>query len=135
MRELACDLGIRDKVFFLGWRDDMPAVYSDLDLVVLTSLNEGTPVSLIEAMASSKAVIATAVGGVPDVVVEGQTGVLVPSEDEEKLAAAVVDLLKNPHERRRLGKRGRELTQKYTKERLLADMTKLYHGLASAAKR
>jgi len=135
LKELANNLQIQDKVIFLGWRDDMPVIYADLDIVVLTSLNEGTPVSLIEAMASTKAVVATAVGGVPDIVFDGQTGILVPSGDEEKLSAAIIDLLEDAEKRRNLGKRGREFVKgKFTKERLFADMARLYEELLSAPK-
>ncbi len=80
LKRMVKEKGISSFVTFLGWRKDLADIYSDLDLVVLTSLNEGTPVSLIEAMASGKAVVATSVGGVPDVVGEGVTGDLVGTE-------------------------------------------------------
>ncbi len=133
LKELANDLQIQDKVIFLCWRDDMPVIYADLDLIALTSLNEGTPVSLIEAMASAKAVVATEVGGVPDIVFDGQTGILVPSEDEEKLSEAMIDLLEDAEKRRDFGKRGREFVKsKFTKERLFSDMARLYESLVSS---
>ena len=136
LKELANDLQIQDKVIFLGWRDDMPVIYADLDLVALTSLNEGTPVSLIEAMASAKAVVTTAVGGVPDIVLDRQTGILAPAEDEEKLSEAMIDLLEDAEKRRNFGKRGREFVRgKFTQERLFADMARLYENLLSASKR
>ena len=129
-------LQIQDEVIFLGWRDDMPVIYADLDLVALTSLNEGTPVSLIEAMASAKAVVATGVGGVPDIVLDGQTGILVPSGDEGKLSEAMIDLLEDAEKRRYFGKRGQEFVRgKFTQERLFADMARLYENLLSASKR
>ena len=132
LKGLAEDLQIQDKVIFLGWRDDMPAIYADLDLVALTSLNEGTPVTLIEAMASEKAVVATAVGGVPDIVFDGQRGFLVPSENEVELASAVVSLLEDANKRRMFGKRGREFVRdKYNKERLFADIAGLYEDILS----
>ncbi|HGE69618.1 TPA: glycosyltransferase family 1 protein [Candidatus Poribacteria bacterium] len=135
MRELAISLEIQDKVIFLGWRYDMPTIYADIDLVVLSSLNEGTPVTLIEAMASGKAVVSTAVGGVPDIVLDGQTGILVPSGDEEKFADAIVDLLEDAEKRKQFGKRGREfVSANYTKERLCADIEHLYLDLLFAQK-
>ena len=70
LEEYARELKIAPWVEFTGWQKDLPAVYSDLDVVCLTSLNEGTPVSLIEAMASGKAVVATEVGGVPELLGE-----------------------------------------------------------------
>lgn len=127
LKELAVDLKIQDKVVFLGWRDDMPLVYADLDIVALTSLNEGTPVTLIEAMASCKSVVTTSVGGVPDIVLDGQTGILVPSGDENRFAVAITDLLGDPNKRRKFGERGREFVRnRYTRERLCANMERLY---------
>ncbi len=132
MKELAVSLEIQDKVIFLGWRRDMPAIYADMDLVVLSSLNEGTPVTLIEAMASGKAVVSTAVGGVPDIVHDGQTGILVPSGDEEGFADAIVDLLEDAEKRKQFGELGREfVSANYTKERLCADISGLYDELLS----
>ncbi len=133
LKQLADDLQIKDRVIFLGWRDDMASVYAGLDLVVLTSFNEGTPVTLIEAMASAKPVVATAVGGVPDIVLDGQTGILAPSGDADGLAVAMTDLLLDPGKRQEFGERGREFVrEKYTKERLCADIEKLYGELLSA---
>jgi len=87
-------------------------------------------------MASAKAVVATAVGGVPDIVLNGQTGVLVPSEAEEKLSEAMIDLLEDAEKRRNFGKRGQEFVRgKFTQERLFADMARLYENLLSASKR
>jgi glycosyltransferase involved in cell wall biosynthesis len=80
-------------VVFLGWRRDVATIWADADLALLTSRNEGTPVSLIEAAASGVPAVATRVGGVPSVVEEGVTGTLVPSGDAAALAAAVVALL------------------------------------------
>lgn len=133
LEKLAENLGIQDKVIFLGWRDDMPVIYADLDVVVLTSLNEGTPVTLIEALASARPVVATAVGGAPDIVLDGQTGILAPSGDADGLAVAITDLLQYPDKRQEFGERGREFVrEKYTKERLCTDMEKLYGELLSA---
>jgi glycosyltransferase involved in cell wall biosynthesis len=132
MKELAVSLEIKDKVIFLGWRRDMPAIYADMDLVVLSSLNEGTPVTLIEAMASGKAVVSTAVGGVPDIVHDCQTGILVPSGDDERFADAIVDLLEDAEKRKQFGELGRDfVSANYTKERLCADISGLYDELLS----
>ncbi len=136
LKNLAIELGISDKVIFLGWREDMPVVYSDLDVVTLTSLNEGTPVTLIEAMASAKPVVATAVGGVPDIVSDGQTGIIVPSGDKEKFASAIVDLLLSPEKRKEFGINAREFVRtRFTKERLCADMDELYTSLINNYRR
>ncbi len=117
----------------MGWRDDMPVIYADLDLVVLTSLNEGTPVTLIEAMASAKPVVSTAVGGVPDIVIDGKTGILVPSGDDKKLAEAILTMIMDPEKRKEFGTHGREfIRERFTKERLIADIEKLYNDIMNA---
>jgi len=82
-------MGIASQVHFAGWEMDRARIYCDLDAVCLTSLNEGTPVALIEAMAAGIPVVATDVGGVRDVVCDGIDGELIPSGDVEALAAAL----------------------------------------------
>ncbi|MDD5449049.1 MAG: glycosyltransferase family 4 protein [Candidatus Omnitrophica bacterium] len=126
----ARELGIEDKVFFLGWRRDAANFYGDLDIVVLTSLNEGTPLSIIEAMAAKKPVVATAVGGVPDLIEDGKTGILVPPNDPERLKAAIISLCSDEALRRRLGENASEyVLAKYSKQRLMKDMENLYSEL------
>jgi glycosyltransferase involved in cell wall biosynthesis len=84
-------------------------------------------------MASAKPVVATAVGCVPDIVLDGQTGILAPSGDADRLATAITDLLQDPDRRQEFGERGREFVrEKYTKERLCDDIEKLYSKLLSA---
>jgi glycosyltransferase involved in cell wall biosynthesis len=117
-------MGLSQRVHFLGWRRDLDAVYADLDIVALTSLNEGTPVALIEAMASGRPVVATAVGGVADVVADGETGLLVPSQDAPACARAVLPL------REWLGREGRARAMaRYGSERLVGDVRRLYEKL------
>ncbi len=124
-------LGIGGKVRFLGWRFDLEKIYADLDIVILSSLNEGTPLSLIEAMAAGKAVVATRVGGVPDVVEEGRTGLLVPPKDPSALAQAIVRLLGDASLRNSLGDKAKSsVFPKYDVSRLIQDMRKYYRGLA-----
>ena len=89
LEEQAHLAGVADRVFFLGWRRDLAHIYGDIDTLVVTSLNEGTPVAIIEAMAARRAVVATRVGGVPDVIRDGHNGLLVEPGDPEGLAAAV----------------------------------------------
>ncbi len=124
------DLGIRDSVLFLGWRRDLPKVYADLDLVVLSSLNEGSPVALIEAMSAGRPVVATNVGGVGDVVTDGRDGLLVPARDPQALANAVCRLLSAREDLGAMGSRGREsVYPKYSVERLVADIRTVYSDL------
>ena len=95
-----------DRVRFLGWVQDLPALYGAIDVVALTSRSEGTPVALIEAAASGTPVVATGVGGVPDVVRDRETGLLVPPRDPVAVAAQLVTLLEDPQGARRMGEEG-----------------------------
>jgi glycosyltransferase involved in cell wall biosynthesis len=119
--------GLTQQVLFAGWRSDMPPVYADLDLLALTSLNEGTPVTLIEALAAGVPVVATAVGGVPDVVAGQEMGLLVPSGDAEALARTVVQLLCAPERAHTLALAGqRYVLVRFDIARLANDMQALY---------
>jgi glycosyltransferase involved in cell wall biosynthesis len=127
-------LGLNERVRFLGWQRDVRAVYAAADVVALTSLNEGSPVSVLEAMASGRAVVSTDVGGVPDVIVDGVSGRLVPSGDAPALAAAIGGLLRDPDRRARLGAAARKAVYPhYDVSRLLADITRLYDELVPGA--
>lgn len=126
----ALALGIGREVLFLGWRYDLARIYADLDLVVLSSHNEGSPFALIEAMAAGRAVIATNVGGVSDVVSDGVNGVLVPPRDPGALADVIGSLLRSG-ELITYGMEGRRsVASKYSLERLVTDMKSAYKGLA-----
>lgn len=123
-------LGLENRVHFLGWRRDLDRIYADLDVVVLCSRNEGSPVSLIEAMAAARPVVATRVGGVPDLVEDGVAGCLVPPGDADAMATAVHALLADPERRRAMGAAGRKrVAPSFSAERLLADMDRLYTDL------
>jgi glycosyltransferase involved in cell wall biosynthesis len=135
------NLSIAQKVIFTGFRKDALSLYSDLDLVVLTSLNEGTPLTLIEAMANGRAVAATEVGGVVDLMgdrrgfKDGFTiwdhGVTVPSRDVAALARAIEFMASHPEERHEMGQRAANFVAKrYSKERLVGDIENLYRELA-----
>jgi glycosyltransferase involved in cell wall biosynthesis len=103
----AARLGIASKVVFVGRRDDMPAVYASLDIVVLPSFMEAMPMCLLEALAAAKPVVATAVGAVPKVIVPGVTGLLCEPGDSRALSAAILRLLRDPELACALGNRGR----------------------------
>ncbi len=122
-------LGLRDRVLFLGWRQDLDRVLADLDLVVLTSRNEGSPVCLIEAMAAARPVVATRVGGVADVVDDGITGCLVDADKPEDVANAIVELLGDENRRRAMGEAARQRVPRFGIDRLVSDMDRLYGNL------
>jgi len=124
------ELGIESIVEFRGWVKDLKAIYEELDIVALTSLNEGTPVSIIEAMAAGRPVVATRVGGVADIVQDGKSGYLVESEDVEEFSRKLMDLIKDPEKRRNFGEYGRNIVKnRFSKERLIKDTEKLYNNL------
>lgn len=130
VEQMARDLGINQRVHFVGWRRDLEAVFSDVDAVALTSLNEGTPVSLIEASASARPVVATDVGGVRSVVEDGVTGLLVPVRDHAAVADAIRRLFDDRALARVLGQKGREhVRERFSHERLLTDIASLYDDL------
>jgi glycosyltransferase involved in cell wall biosynthesis len=123
-----------------GWQRDMPSCYGNLGLVLLTSNNEGTPVALIEAMASGLAFVAPAVGGIPDLMIgpsrveDGfdifSNGILTHDRKPETFANAVRWLLAQPGEARRMGEHGRAFVRsRYSKERLVKDVEDLYHSI------
>ncbi|KPK39191.1 MAG: hypothetical protein AMJ78_08855, partial [Omnitrophica WOR_2 bacterium SM23_29] len=121
------DLSLDGNVIFCGWREDMKSVYSDLDIIALTSINEGTPVSLIEALAAGRPVIATKVGGVADVVEDGVNGYLVPSGDAETFSQRLAELIRDSQKRYEFGLKGREMVRsRFSKERLIEDIKALY---------
>ena len=108
LRSLAEQLGLADAVHFLGTRSDVPEILALTDVVLLTSQMEANPVSILEAMASEKPVVATRVGSVPETVRHGVTGLLVPPGDARQIAAATIELLHEPGRAAAMGRAGRE---------------------------
>lgn len=140
LEEQVKDMGLRDKVSFLGNRTDTENIYPGLDVVALTSLNEGTPLSLIEAMASGKAVISTAVGGVVDLL--GTTrkeddgfavcerGIGTASNEVDGFVNGLLHLENNEELRREIGFKARNFVlSNFSKERLVGDTKRLYQKL------
>jgi glycosyltransferase involved in cell wall biosynthesis len=123
-------LGLADTITFAGWRRDLPNVYADLDVVVISSDNEGTPASLIEAMATGCPVVATKVGGVPDLITDGVTGLLVPPGDPMALADTLLALFREPEQTRQMAERAqRQVLERHQASRLVADVDRLYREL------
>jgi glycosyltransferase involved in cell wall biosynthesis len=144
LEEYTEKLKLLNFVEFLGWQKDLTNVYADLDIVALTSINEGTPVSLIEAMASGKAVVATDVGGVRDLLGEDSDvidksrdsfrvlnrGIIVRPQDSASFVAALNFILHSNTLRQEMGIRGRDFVKiRFTKERLIRDLEGLYVSL------
>jgi glycosyltransferase involved in cell wall biosynthesis len=130
LEQRAHDLGLARSCLFLGYQEDVAPWYAICDAVVLTSASEGTPVTIIEALAAGRPVVATRVGGVPDVVDEGETGFLVRPHDTHALAERLEILARDPERRRAMGQLGRERTlQRYAVERLVDDVDALYREL------
>ena len=125
LEALTADMQLSGVVVFTGWRSDLPVIYADLDTVVISSRNEGTPVSLIEAMSAGVPVVSTAVGGVPDVLQQGQFGGLVSPGDAEALADGIIEALNNPSVETLAAAKQWAMSQ-YDSARLIADIRDLY---------
>lgn len=130
MTELASRLGLSDRLTFLGFFPDLRELYADVDILALTSLSEGCPVSILEGMASGVPVVASAVGGVPDVVIPGETGMLFDSRDSLACAERICDLLKSADLRERLAATARtRIFRDFTIKRSAEETEKRYLGL------
>jgi len=108
LEEHAKRIGMGDKMIFTGWREDVPEIMPILDILVLASLNEAVGRVLLEAGAAGKPVVATAVGGVPEIVRSGDTGILVPPMNSQEMARAIIGLLKDETKRENMGRAAKE---------------------------
>jgi glycosyltransferase involved in cell wall biosynthesis len=133
LREKIRELDIEDHVIFTGFRDDIEALMKEFDIFCLPSLSEGLSSAILVAMASSLPVVATRVGGIPELVVDGESGVLVPANDARQLAAALGQVLESQSLRRRLGQAGRRrVEQKFMLQRKLDETEQLYLSLLAS---
>jgi glycosyltransferase involved in cell wall biosynthesis len=129
----AHELGVMRETLFLGYQEDVAPYYAAFDAFVLPSGNEGTPVTTIEALAAGRPVVATRVGGVPDVVRDGEDGFLVDPGDIEELAERLAMLAGDAGLRQRMGASGREhVLPRYAVDRLVDDVDRLYRSLLEA---
>ena len=118
-------------VLLAGFRPDVLSLHKAFDIFVMSSITEGLGTSLLDAMAAGKPVVATATGGIPEVVVDGDTGILVPARNDAALADAIVRLLKDPALRERMGKAGRaRVGQRFSAERMLKETLRVYQRVA-----
>lgn len=132
LENLSNDLGLPGNVEFTGFREDIPRIMNLLDIAVLPSTThlEGLSRVIIEAMASSKPVIATSSGGNPEAVEGGTTGILVPPEDSHSLAESILDLIRDETKRNRMGQAGRKRAEKlFSIEKNISRIEKLYEEL------
>ncbi len=134
LRRLARSLGIADRVHFLGFRSDVPDLLAALDAFVIPSLfGEGAPFALLEAMAASRAVIATRTEGNDEIILAGSTGVLVDPHDPESLASAIVNVLASAEHRRELGARARQaVVERFSATRMAAETEAFYSRVLAA---
>jgi glycosyltransferase involved in cell wall biosynthesis len=134
LEALAQSLGIDSIVHFAGQRAQAPNLHGVFDVSVLCSISEAFPNSILEAMAASRAVVATDVGGNPDAIREGRTGLLVPPSDPSRLAGAIARLHGEPELRTKLGSAARESAQAgYSADSVLPQVERLYQRLAGRA--
>jgi glycosyltransferase involved in cell wall biosynthesis len=118
-------------VFLAGFRPDVLSVHKAFDLFVMSSVTEGLGTSLLDAMACGRPVVATTAGGMPEVVAEGKTGMLVPPRDDASLAKAIVMLLKDERLRQAMGAAGaRRVREHFSAERMVQETLKLYERVA-----
>lgn len=125
-------IGLREAMIFTGWERDLPPVYSDLDVLVISSINEGTPVTVIEGLAAGCPVVATAVGGVPDLLDQGELGRLVEEQSATALGTAILETLANPPDPQLAQQR---MIDRYGIDRLVTDLSGLYRGLLAKKRR
>ena len=129
LRAQALQMSANGRVKFLGWRNDIHEIMPIFDMLVLPSLNEGMGRVLVEAMAAGKPVIASEVGGIPDLVRHGETGYLVPPADEKALADGIKKLLDDPARAKQMGQRGKEHCRQFSLEAMIEKLDDLYSGL------
>jgi glycosyltransferase involved in cell wall biosynthesis len=130
LEQRAHELGIVRRCLFLGYQDDVAPYYEAMDVLLLPSVNEGTPVSVIEALAAERPAVATRVGGVPDVLRDGVDGYLVDVGDAPSLGARLAELAGDPTRRAEMGAAGRgRVLERYAVGRLVDDVDRLYRRL------
>lgn len=126
------DHHLEKHVLLAGFRPDVLSLHKAFDMFVMSSVTEGLGTSLLDAMAAGKPIVATRTGGIPEVVVDGDTGLLVPPRDEEALAGAIVRLLKDANLRRTMGEAGRTRARDlFSLERMVQNTLNVYQRVAT----
>lgn len=129
LKRLANEFRIDDRVIFLGWQQEILDVLSALDLFVLPSRNEGMGRTIVQAMAMGKPIVATRVGGIPEVLGEGEAGLLVPPDDPVELASAIEQLLTDRELARTMAEAGKRRAPAYSADKMVASIESLYETL------
>jgi glycosyltransferase involved in cell wall biosynthesis len=122
-RALAVTEGVSDIVFFAGYRSDARRLMQTMDIIALPSRLEGAPYSILEAMAAGRPVVASRISGIPELVVDGVTGRLFPTENVAALAAALIELIEDPKKRAAMGAAGRARVEKYFSQAAMLERT------------
>jgi glycosyltransferase involved in cell wall biosynthesis len=124
-------LGLEKHVLLAGFRPDILSLHKAFDIFVMSSVTEGLGTSLLDAMACGKPIVATTAGGMPEVVEDGKTGILVPPRDPEAMAGGIVTLLKDESLRHAMGQAGLSLAQaRFSAERMVQDTLRVYERVA-----
>jgi glycosyltransferase involved in cell wall biosynthesis len=135
LMDLSSNLGVSKNVMFLGFRSDIPELLSVMDVLVLASLREGFSNAILEAMAAMKPVVATNVGGNPEVIIDGVTGLIVPPKDPHSMAQAILNLLQNEDLAQQMGEAGRRRVENhFTIDVITQKYIQLYDSLLATQK-
>jgi glycosyltransferase involved in cell wall biosynthesis len=129
LRRKALEMGISDNVIFLGWRDDVAKIISIYDIFVLPSLNEGMGRVLAEAMALGKPIVASNIGGIPDLVIHGKNGFLVPPKNPKELVKYIQVLIEDKDKRVKMGLKGKEISLNFGAKSMIERIASLYEEL------
>ena len=133
LERIAHDLGVIKRCLFLGYQEDVARFYDAMDVMLLPSVNEGTPVSVIESLAAERPAVATRVGGTPDVIRDGVDGYLVDSDEPDALAERLAELAHDAPRRIAMGEAGRaRVLERYAVGRLVDDVDRLYRELLAS---
>jgi glycosyltransferase involved in cell wall biosynthesis len=125
------ELHLEKHVILTGFRTDVLALLKGFDVFVMSSVTEGLGTSLLDAMAAARPIVATTAGGIPEVVIDGETGLLVPPRDAHRMAEAIVALLGNSEERARMGRAGlTRVRERFSAERMVGGTLAVYERLA-----